>query len=199
MAWCLKVLKYGLFIILFSGCLVTIIQTLLEFVSGKTTLSSEIHTKEDGLILPSVTFCDKNGFKNTQLNLRLEDYLENTINLDDFFVNASSGFYGKSTPLNYSVKTTFGLYRGRCYTFDFHDKFPAQALNKLVLRTGQNLQYFIHQPGDEIWLYMGWWPSRPKFFDVEGEVGMLDVPLKMSFFVKKKNCDENDLPIRKGN
>ena len=178
--------------------MVTIFQTLVEFISGKTTLSSQIHSIDGGLFLPSVTFCNKNGYKNTQPNLKLEDYLANSINLEDFFVNASSGFHGQSTPLDYSVKTTFGLYRGRCYTFDFHDKFPAQALNSLVIKTGQNLEFFIHQPGDEVWLLMGYCPSRPKYVNVGQEVGMLDVPIKKSVFLKKKNCDAKELPKRNG-
>ena len=59
---------------------------LLDFVSEKETRSTRLVHVEKGLELPAMTICNKTAYKNIERNLKLKDYLQNTIELNEFFV-----------------------------------------------------------------------------------------------------------------
>ena len=59
---------------------------LQDFSSEKETRSTRLVHVEKGLELPAITICNKTAYKNIERNLKLKDYLQNTIELNDFFV-----------------------------------------------------------------------------------------------------------------
>ena len=59
---------------------------LLDFASERETRSTRLVYVEKGLELPVITICNKTAYKNIERNLKLKDYLQNTIELNDFFV-----------------------------------------------------------------------------------------------------------------
>lgn len=63
----------------------------MDFISGKETTSSTVFTVEKGLELPAITLCNNTAYKNTERNLKLKDYLSNTLDLTDFFVDILYG------------------------------------------------------------------------------------------------------------
>ena len=58
---------------------------LLDFASERETRSTRLVYVEKGLELPAITICNMTAYKNIERNLKLKDYLKNTIELNDFF------------------------------------------------------------------------------------------------------------------
>ena len=106
---CFTILKWVFFMCLFGICLKTILETLWVLISGKTTVVSDVVMPEKGMNFPHVTICNQTGYKNTDINLNLKDYLDSTMTLESFFVDIEPEDGPK---LNYSIKTTFAKYKG---------------------------------------------------------------------------------------
>ena len=87
----LKVFKILIFLGLAFGFCWTNYFNLMDFISGKETTSSTVVTVEKGLELPAITLCNKTAYKNVERNLKLKDYLRNTLDLTDFFVDILYG------------------------------------------------------------------------------------------------------------
>ena len=83
----LKVFKGLIFLGLAFGFCWTNYFNLMDFISEKETTSSRVVIVEKGLELPALTLCNKTAYKNVRRNLKLKDYLDNTLDLNDFFVN----------------------------------------------------------------------------------------------------------------
>ena len=49
-------------------------------------MSIEVESHTEGLPLPAITICNKTGFKNSQRNLEINAYLENTLDESDFLI-----------------------------------------------------------------------------------------------------------------
>ena len=49
-------------------------------------MSIEVESHTEGLPLPAITICNKTGFKNSQRNLDINAYLENTLDESDFLI-----------------------------------------------------------------------------------------------------------------
>ena len=82
----LKVFKALIFLSLAFAFCWTSYFNLVDFVSEKETMSTRVVYPENGLQLPVITLCNKTAYKNVKRNLKLKDYLDNTIDLNDFFV-----------------------------------------------------------------------------------------------------------------
>ncbi len=117
------VIKWLACLACFVGFGKTVYEALIHATSGKTTMSFDIHEHPEGLDPPALTVCNKTGFKNIDKNLRLEDYLANTIDLETIFKGARN--YHNRHTYNLSrikMSTMYTTYRGRCYTFNFDFK-----------------------------------------------------------------------------
>ena len=168
--------------------MITLVKTTLEFAKGKTTISSDVQFK-DKLEMPSVTFCAQKGLKNNKLNLDLEEYLNNTMELDDFF-HELFHYGGDDIKVNHEVKTIMTMNRGRCYTFEFDERMTTLRTFTIKTKSSQKLKFIIHEPGEEIWIYNGIWPpSSPKFHEFGNE--FYDVKIRKRQKVKTKNCQNS--------
>ena len=81
-----KILKGFIFWSLTLGFCWTSYFNLVDFISEKETTSTRVDYVVKGLELPAITICNKRGYKNIERNLKLQDYLKNTMDLKDFLV-----------------------------------------------------------------------------------------------------------------
>ena len=76
--------------------------------------------------------------------------------------------------------------KGRCYTIQFEKANSVQVLAYLTIKAPRQLQMFVHEPGEEIWLSgtISNWPAPILF----GSEGQLDIILQKKIYIKQKNC-----------
>ena len=78
-------IKLAIILILCFWSFYTTLQTFKDFISGKTTMSIEVESHTQ-FPFPAITICNKTGFKNSQRNLDIHAYLENTLDESDFLI-----------------------------------------------------------------------------------------------------------------
>ena len=94
--------------------------------------------------------------------------------------------------MKHSIKTSYTMYKGRCYTFRFSGKVKPIANINLKLKAVDNLIAWVHTPGKELWANIGYWPHKPKLITL-GNEGLMDFVMKKSVSYKIKSCkDELD-------
>ncbi len=130
---CIFLLKWTTFLVCLLGFGKTVYEALLKATSGKTTMSFDLHEHPDGLDPPALTVCNKTGFKNVDKNLKLADYLANTLDFKSIYLGARNlnveNLYNLSLVRAFS---TYSTYRGHCYTFNFDFKvFASFFLGKI--------------------------------------------------------------------
>ena len=134
-------------------------------------------------------------------NLKLKDYLENTLTLEDFFINISRFEIPNEEPqesLNYTIETVMTMYKGRCYTIEFFNKFKKIIPITLEIKSKEELTLYVHDPGFTIWMYQGYWPKRPKLYSIGGYDGLVDITITKSIFIRTKDCMEYSYRELKG-
>ena len=82
-----KVFKAVVFLGLLYACCHTTYYNIMDFMSEKRSMSVGVVHQEKGLELPAITICNKTAYKNTKRNLNLEDYLANTMDKNDFYLD----------------------------------------------------------------------------------------------------------------
>ena len=106
-----------------------------RFIGNETVTSMKIQENKE-LYLPSITLCGFSGFKrivNRYSDLKLENYVNNTIDLNEMLITAFDNEENNIDPKDalepnsnkssiWKVITTYSLYRGRCYTFEYRKK-----------------------------------------------------------------------------
>ena len=188
-------LKTLLTFVLICGSLLITFNTFMDFISGKTTMSFEV-VANNKLKMPAITFCRNPPYKNIGKNLKMSDYLENTMKLEDFFISLTGPHSGienlNFSALNYTIKAINTMYKGRCYTLQVYDEFESIFYQILRIRANISLTAFFHDPGFEIWPIMGYWPKRPKLFKFGDYMGLKDVSLRKTIVKKSENCT-NDI------
>ena len=82
-------IKLAIISILCFWSFYTTLQTFKDFISGKTTMSIEVESHTE-YPFPAITFCNKTAFKNSQRNLDIHAYLENTLDESDFLLGVTT-------------------------------------------------------------------------------------------------------------
>ncbi len=103
-------------------------QNTMQYLSGQATVSQIVNHSSHGW-LPSLTFCNKTGFKKDGLFPSLKWFLENTVNPEDIFADPVP-----------SLIETYGRYTGRCYTYNHPIKVC--LFRESIAITESNLYYF---------------------------------------------------------
>ena len=115
-----NVLKLITFIACAIGFLEISWHLLMDFSSGSTIVSSNYikMNPDETLLSPTILICNQTGFKSSEINTDLEDYLNNTIDADDLFVDL--GFINQNyMPLIMDkIRPIYTPYKGRCFIFD---------------------------------------------------------------------------------
>ena len=90
---------------------------------------------------------------------------------------------------NYTIKPTFSMSKGRCYTIQFEKPKSVLAFALMTVKAPRQLQMFVHEPGEEIWFsgLVPNWPD-PIFFGSEGQ---LDIKLRKKTYTKRRNCKKD--------
>ena len=102
--------KLAIIVILSFWSFYTTLQTFKDFISGKTTMTTQVESHTE-FPFPAITFCNKTAFKNSKSNLDIQDYLENTLDESDFLLGVTT-YNGTADPW-----TTAG---GHIVTLSFH-------------------------------------------------------------------------------
>ena len=94
-----------------------------DYIEGNTVISTDLKPAENNMLVsPSILICGKTSFKQTQLNTKLSDYLNNTLKLDEVLEFAVVITNEATTPSVSNVADKFRafytIYYGACYMFD---------------------------------------------------------------------------------
>ena len=81
------------------GFFITTFNNFKDFISNKTTMSTYVESFEK-LPMPAITVCNKTAFKNYERNVEWDDYMENTLNLTDFFRKWEKRVASQNIPFN---------------------------------------------------------------------------------------------------
>ena len=115
-----NVLKLITFIACAIGFLEISWHLLMDFLSGSTIVSSNYikMNPNETLLSPSILICNQTGFKSSQISTNLEDYLNNTIEYGDLFVDF--GFMNQNyVPRTIDkIRPIYTPYKGRCFVFE---------------------------------------------------------------------------------
>lgn len=94
-----------------------------DYIEANTVISTDIKSAENNMLLsPSILVCGKTSFKDTKLNTKLSDYLNNTLKLNEVLEFAA---VIKHKPANLPVihvkdqfRSFYTIYYGACYMLD---------------------------------------------------------------------------------
>ena len=131
----LRSLKMTLMLMCFVGFFFNSFIIFKQFIGNETVTSTKIHENKE-LYLPSITLCGFSGFKrivDDYSDLKLENYVKNTIELNEILITAFDYDHNSINPKDLLVRrvnesnvwriiTTFSAYRGRCYTIEYRKK-----------------------------------------------------------------------------
>ena len=131
----LRSLKIALIKLCFVGFFFNSFIIFKQFIGNETVTSTKIHENKE-LYLPSITLCGFSGFKrivDDYSDLKLENYVKNTIELNEILITAFDNDHDSINPKDLLVRrvnesnvwriiTTFSAYRGRCYTIEYRKK-----------------------------------------------------------------------------
>ena len=120
--WCSKVcaLKLFSFAVCFCGFFIISWRLMEDFLEQKTVVSSTfLKTSDESLLSPSMLICNHTAFKSLRFNTKLEDYLDDTVDIKDIFVD--TGFIGNSKEpqlLVDKIRPIYTPYKGKCFVFE---------------------------------------------------------------------------------
>ena len=131
----LRSLKMTLMLMCFVGFFFNSFIIFKQFIGNETVTSTKIHENKE-LYLPSITLCGFSGFKrivDDYSDLKLENYVNNTIELNEILITAFDNENNSIDPKDvlehnvnntnpWKILTTFSAYRGRCYTIEYRKK-----------------------------------------------------------------------------
>ena len=123
-----------------------------RFIGNETVTSMKIQENKE-LYLPSITLCGFSGFKrivNRYSDLKLENYVNNTIDLNEMLITAFDNEQNNVDPKVglepntnkssiWKIITTYSAYRGRCYTIEYRKK-----VSRLILYLLRKIRHKIY-------------------------------------------------------
>lgn len=192
---CLTVFKRLALLLSLGLFLFTSIQTLLDFISGKTVVISQIKKTPDGLYqLPHFMICNKTAYKSPQVNnLEMETFLQNTLDLQDFFHAIQKPFLGSSEKIDYKIEPIYAPFRGRCYLFNIKERMlPQNGGVVLIVKPNSQLEIFFLEDGDEFWTLEEFWPKIPKAYPIDIPNGILEISIKKSVTSRNIRCNSSE-------
>ena len=202
----LKGLVIVLHFLTMVGCLVGFIfnssAIFNQYSQGATVTSMYDIPSPDGFEFPVITFCNKSGFKKSGTFTSFKEYRDNTMKLEDFFLDADHRLLSsllEGSKANPEVKTINTMYRGRCYSFYFKGKnMKNDETTMIKVRSNLSLQLSITHPGTEIFLIYDLHPWEMMDFNlIPPEMSMMDIMVSKNVRSKLRgdNCMPNVLQI----
>jgi hypothetical protein len=103
---CDKTFKVVFILLCFGLFFFNSLDNAKDYYSGETMVTSN-NLMEKELSLPSFTFCNTSGFKSLNQYYTLMQYLENTMNASDIFME----------PPSPPLKSIYSKHLGHCFTY----------------------------------------------------------------------------------
>jgi hypothetical protein len=145
----LCLIKLAAFIVLTYMFVNMFSDDLQKFRNKITTTGTNIRphpSKEKKL--PCITVCAMSGFRNRGFYYLNQDYIENTYDIGDFFINQTLLEIKNSS--KYSLTEVRSMFLGRCYKICDVEEFGSFTIWEF--KTELNYKLFFHNDGDEYWL-----------------------------------------------
>ena len=111
----LKVLKYISAALCAFGFFIMSWQLMKDFLHGATIVSSNFVKQDldETLMSPSILICNHTAFKSLRISTNLEEYLNDTIDPEDIFID--TGFMDQIIVGKF--RSIYTPYKGRCFVF----------------------------------------------------------------------------------
>ena len=137
-----RALKFVVVILCLVGFVFNSYYIFKQFIGHQTVTSFNIQENLE-LYLPSITLCGTSGYKeqvNEYSDLRLENYVSNTIGITEILVSNKKNESDMPGELpvqdtlfdelgQWRILTTYSAYRGRCYTIEYREKVISSFQN----------------------------------------------------------------------
>ena len=123
LCWTLKGVSAGLCVI---GFVLNSYAMMVQYSSKKTVLSGEIQSYKS-IIPPSIIVCNQTAFKDNNVYTHLDEYLANSLALDDFLIdismqkNTNEAEKGQGNPSSLrmsminNITSIYTAYNGHCF------------------------------------------------------------------------------------
>ena len=108
-----------------------------QSISGKTIVFSDFNVAEDKLYFPLIVICNSSSYKTTEGLTSKDEYINNTLDIDEILDSVYLGFLNNYTYLlndnvlseTLKVWPIFTYYRGLCYGYRYTKKVINQIEN----------------------------------------------------------------------
>ena len=197
-------LKLGIFLGLFAGFAATSFGAFLSYLSGQTMISSSIVEHPEGQIPPEIMICNKTAYKELKYYMTEDEFLENTLKLEDFFVSFDkkilSSDNSNMSEIDYDIVPINTIFRGRCYILKVNVKVTLGDMMLLKINTKQKLKVQLLHPEERIMTVFDISTSLPIYQELGHEDGMMDFEIETVIRKKESKCKSySEETGRKGN
>ena len=112
------------------------------------------------------------GFKKRGFHFSTKGFNENTFRIEDIFHNKTIDKLKIST--DYLVKEVWSIFSGKCFTICYLHNVNFD-LNELDLKQTWDMKIYVHNSGEEYWLYFGDFPTAicDKILDTNNSDGII--------------------------
>ena len=101
-------------------------------------------------LLPCLTFCIADGFKELGLHFTHQDFVQQTFDMEDIF--GSITVVELQNVSLFQTTVSYTLVLGRCYTVCPKELKQKNGFIKFRLQRQHEFKLFIHLPGEEFWI-----------------------------------------------
>ena len=135
-----------------------------KFDTKLTTTSIRFRRDENAnTFLPCFTICAMPAFRTLGFFYKEKDFIENTYNPEDFFIDETLELLKNNT--KYTLTETWSFLYGRCHTICFLYTVEYE-IQSLFLKQTWDVKVFIHSKGEEVWLIFGDFPIEKTYLEI---------------------------------
>jgi hypothetical protein len=169
------------------------LEAVKTYNSGlKSMTTSATLANPDGIQLPTLVFCNQSGFKNVEINTRLNDYKANTMTLKDFYISVErNDVIGKQNKINFTIDPVYSAFKGICYALSIKEKAKPFQTYVISLTSKHNLNLYTMEPGSEMFIVLDVWPEKPTKLAISAETAMSDIYVEKQILEKTEDCIED--------
>ena len=114
----LSILKFASFALCAWGFFTISWHLMKDFLQGATIVTSNyVGNNDETLLSPSILICNHTSFKKLRVSTNLKEYLDDTVDEKDIFVDA--GLIGLNEKIFVDkIRAIYTPYKGRCFVFE---------------------------------------------------------------------------------
>ena len=193
----LKAVQIMAFMASMAGFAFTSFELFVSYISDQTMISSSLIQYPEGMLAPEILICNKTAYKKYMHYMTELDYLQNTLQLEDFFVSLQLREYDASGPINsinYSIAAINTIHRGRCYIFQIKDKLDVNRMIRLKIKSGLDLIASILSPEELVLIVIDVLDEMPYSHAIGQEEGLWDFAMQKLIYKNRESSCENYSP-----